>query len=325
MSTEIKAIPVLPEGLREAATRGTLIPFVGAGVSRLAGCPNWLELANNALRFFVDQGHLTHSQLDQIKGLNPRIKLSIASQLQNKHRLLVDYARLLKGSKESPEGRRLYSSLSQLGRVFVTTNYDEWLDKIISVPVPSVEGGSEQHAFPVDRDRAVFYRPEDFTPTNLLGDKDTVIHLHGSVREPSGMILTTRDYIRHYRNEIFGGGSENQVLSFLADLFRTRTVLFVGYSLDELEILEYVLLKSHSKPNEKGPHFILQGFFSHEAELKESLSSYYEECGLQLIPFLRDEKDWNQLVHVLEDFARQAPVSEILKSQKLLDMESLLE
>jgi hypothetical protein len=44
MADEIPEIPLVPEGLREAAQRGTLIPFVGAGASKLAGCPNWADV-----------------------------------------------------------------------------------------------------------------------------------------------------------------------------------------------------------------------------------------------------------------------------------------
>ena len=66
----IKPIPDPPKGLREAALRGTLIPFVGAGASRIAGCPNWSEFADGALRFFVEQGKFSHGQLAQISYLN---------------------------------------------------------------------------------------------------------------------------------------------------------------------------------------------------------------------------------------------------------------
>ena len=52
---------------------------------------------------------------------------------------------------------------------------------------------------------------------------------------------------------------------------------------------------------------MLQGFFSHEHQLMLSLASYYQECGIRLIPFLRDHKDWHQLIDVIEDFARCAP------------------
>jgi hypothetical protein len=45
MSEDILPIPPIPSGLREAAQRGTLIPFIGAGASRIAGCPSWSEFA----------------------------------------------------------------------------------------------------------------------------------------------------------------------------------------------------------------------------------------------------------------------------------------
>jgi hypothetical protein len=92
---EIKPIPDPPPGLREAALRGTLIPFVGAGASRIAGCPNWSEFADAALRFFVDQGKFSHGQLAQISYLNPRVKLSIALGLQKEHNLPIDFRRVL--------------------------------------------------------------------------------------------------------------------------------------------------------------------------------------------------------------------------------------
>lgn len=69
---------------------------------------------------------------------------------------------------------------------------------------------------------------------------------------------------------------------------------------------------------------LLQGFFSHEQELARSLSNYYAECGIELIPFLRDQKDWDQLIDVLEEFARLAPAGSPLKVQVLKDMEALL-
>src|SRR5437764_13155127 len=87
----IKPIPDVPLGLREAALRGTLIPFVGAGASRLAGCPSWIELADAALRFFVTQGKFTHGQLAQLSEQHPRVKLSIALGLQREHSLPIQF------------------------------------------------------------------------------------------------------------------------------------------------------------------------------------------------------------------------------------------
>jgi len=143
MNDEILPIPRIPAGLREAARRGTLIPFVGAGASRLAGCPDWNGFADAALRFFVDKGKFTHGQLAQISHLSPRVKLAIAKGLQEEHQTPIDFKILIhpEGHKKDPKGLRLFGSLSALGKTFVTTNYDEWLDEELVAPVlsPGVE------------------------------------------------------------------------------------------------------------------------------------------------------------------------------------------
>jgi hypothetical protein len=144
------------------------------------------------------------------------------------------------------------------------------------------------------------------------------------------MILSTHDYVRHYANDRLSGDpqKENRVLTFLEFLFKYKTVLFVGYGLDELEILEYVVLKAGRPAGTLGReprHYILQGFFSHEEALFQNLRSYYlSQCDIQLIPFLRDGKDWDQLLDVLEDFASRIPASDPLVLQKKQEMEELL-
>ena len=143
------------------------------------------------------------------------------------------------------------------------------------------------------------------------------------------MVLTTSHYVRHYANDRRANGpeGENRVLTFLEFLFSQKSVLFVGYGLAELEILEYVIGKAHlmTEPgNAELRHFLLQGFFSHEEELERALSDYYAECGIELIPYLRDNKGHDQLMDVLEEFARMAPTSAPLNVQILSEMEDLL-
>lgn len=71
MPDDATTTATLPTGLKEAASLGLLIPFVGAGASRLAGCPGWSDFADRALAFFVEKGKFSHAQLDQIRGLHP--------------------------------------------------------------------------------------------------------------------------------------------------------------------------------------------------------------------------------------------------------------
>lgn len=330
MSADIPTIPAVPPGLREAALRSTLIPFVGAGASRIGGCPGWSEFADRALQCFVDRGKFTYSQLDQIQHLGPRLKLSLARALEQDHQISIDFRNLLhrKDRSEEPKGRRLFGSVSKLGKTFVTTNYDEWLDDELPEPVLSLSGGDEA-AVPVPTKRTVLYKTQDLTPA-ALNQANTVIHLHGSLLDPSGMVLTTRDYVRHYANDRFAGepAQENRVLTFLEHLFTHKTVLFIGYGLEELEILEYIILKRRAVQGQQteARHYLLQGFFSHEEQVLRTLRSYYlNECGIELIPFLRDQKDREQLLDVLEHFAREMPASDPMVLQRAQEMEALLD
>lgn len=56
---------------------------------------------------------------------------------------------------------------------------------------------------------------------------DGIVHLHGSVKRPDQMILTEADFGRAYLTERWSP-------RFLVDLFRSYTVLFVGYSHDDI-------------------------------------------------------------------------------------------
>ena len=104
-----------------------------------------------------------------------------------------------------------------------------------------------------------------------------------------------------------------------------KTVLFVGYGLEELEILEYIILKARTKNGMQVKHFLLQGFFSHERELMISLRTYFRDCGIDLIPFLKDQEGWNQLLHVLEAFGQSVPASSPTVLQEFKEMEALLD
>lgn len=332
MADELPLIPDVPERIRDAATRGILVPFVGAGVSLLTGCPGWHQLANGALQTFVAQGKFSHAQLAQIDHLSPRVKLSIALGMQAGAKLPIDFKKLLTpfGGYENAMGRRVYSVLSKLAKTFITTNYDEWLDYEISlVEIDSLKPNKSAVTTPKPLARKQFHEVKDFTPGNL--NAPGVFHIHGSIQRPEGMILTTGQYLRHYANDHHTAKpeDENRLLTFLEYLFENKTVLFIGYGLEELEILEYVIQKAR-RPAAHGAreakHFMLQGYFSHELELMHSLRQYYlDECGIELIGFRRDDKDWEQLADVLESFAARIPAKDPLLAQELSEMEKLLE
>jgi hypothetical protein len=197
MADGILPMPTIPQPLRDAARRGTLIPFIGAGASVLAGCPTWGQLADGALRACIEANKFTYAQLAQIEHLSPRVKLSIARGLETEHQLKIDYAKLINpktGYENNDLGNRVYRSLGKLGKTFVTTNYDEWLDTEIPDPALSVNPPADPQTTTVNAPakRRPIVEVNEFTPANL-NQPQTVFHLHGMLKDPAGMVITTRN------------------------------------------------------------------------------------------------------------------------------------
>ena len=113
MIEKIEPIPKIPDALRLAALQRKIIPFVGAGVSQLCGCPGWDQFANAALQFFLGKGKLTHAQFDQIRTLSSRVKLSLALDLAEQHKLPIEFKELLASGDRHREGGGSRSRLLQ--------------------------------------------------------------------------------------------------------------------------------------------------------------------------------------------------------------------
>lgn len=297
----------IPESLKNSADAGGLALFVGAGVSMLGKCPSWNELADKALRVYKNP-----AEFELLKGLSPRIKLSIACSLaQNKHEIpFLDMLHSHDADLEHEDANCAYRSLNKLSNFIVTTNYDKWLGK--------------HNILPDLAKRIVHFKQDDFNNINF---SSAIVHLHGSLEDPQNMVLTTGDYIERYMSRIVNGVEYNPTLVFLKNFFMLKDVLFIGYSLEELEILEYVIQKAkdENKNNKSRKYFIIQGFFSHQKSMQDAMQQYYaKECGIYLIPFIRDDNDWLQLKHVIEYLAEKLPAASPTAIRSWSEMEALL-
>ena len=72
-------------------------------------------------------------------------------------------------------------------------------------------------------------------------------------------------------------------------------------------------------------HYMLQPYFSYERGLAENMERYFrEECGIALLPYQRDSKDYDQLIDVLIDYARRIPAADPMVLQDLREMEGMI-
>jgi len=255
--------------------------FVGAGISRLIKCPSWDGFADSVLEQLVPGG-IDYHELSQINAIrDPKKRLSIAKIIAKKRKLVIDYESIFKVTLGSDN---VYKYLNSFNSSFVTTNYERYLCP------------DSRSADPEEEWR--FYRREQLLRLNL--DKNgNVVHLHGCLDDPDNMVITTKDYLEHY--------SSDEVQTFLKYLFEKKTVLFLGYGLEEIEVLEYILRRgkltsrSGSEPTRR---YILQGFFNAEIALFELLREYYQESfGTELIGFPKDYRNYHHQVDILASWS----------------------
>ena len=215
-----------PKPLLNALRDVELIVFAGAGVSmgEPANFPNFTDLARA-----IGQG--TGEELQDGEPED-----NYLGRLQQQRGVCVHERAAQELTKGNPRPTTLHHDLLRLYpdshavRV-VTTNFDLLFEEAA---------------------RSVFgSEPEVFkAPALPLGRSfNGIVHVHGAISRPSEMVLTDADFGRAYL-------TEGWAPRFLVDLFRSFTVLFVGYSHDDI-VMRY--LARGLPASETKPRFALTG------------------------------------------------------------------
>ncbi len=163
----------------------------------------------------------------------------------------------------------------------------------------------------------VIYKKENLLINYL--DSGYVIHLHGSINDSRSMVITVSDYLEFYRS--------NEVRKFLSEVFSNHIVLFVGYGLEEYEILEYLIrspmnIGNENKTENEIKHYMLYPMFDQEIELLEYLEKYYNSLNISLIPYSIRE-GYESLVEILKGWSEQ--IGKVAKSKSFLDKRNLID
>ncbi len=294
----------LPEEIIHAGLDAELVLFIGSGISILAGYPSWDEFANKVLDELREKGIINFLGIKQLSALDPRKKLSIAQQKADSCGYDLDFAKRFTGKSESDT---IYKLINDIGCPCITTNYDELLAPCF---LENKDGSTTESLTRVSES-------EKFHE-ELARQPGTVVHLHGSVSKPETMIVTTDDYLKHYDSQ--------KVQNLLVSLFKKHTVLFLGYGLEEAEILEHILRKgSAEKIKNRRKIFALQGFFGNEQYLYENLYNYYKESfGVHLLGFLRDNENHECQVGIIKEWMHTLEIGKPTLSNKYQSMIEIL-
>lgn len=183
-----------PPHLRAAARDGDLVMFVGAGVSRLCGSPDWRGFADGMLEQLCDHTGLNFAARHQLRNIpDARQCASVAKEIWEGAGCELDFDRILHPESPRLAGLEAYRILTAIGAVFVTTNSDRWLDDSPVQTLASMQSGAPATTqVPEMQRRPVYYDRRDLT-VEKLGEPGVVLHLHGSYKRPKGMVVSVRD------------------------------------------------------------------------------------------------------------------------------------
>jgi len=304
---EIKEEPSAPPEILEAASSGKLVLFIGAGVSRIIGCPSWDNFALQQLKDLREKKAINYHEYSNLKSLDSRKLLSICRSIYKKNNIEPSSMKsLLKGDEKLIKKFTIYEDLYDFKAIYVTTNYDNYLDEVIQRNINKKEvvlnpkANLQIHIEEEKPKGKIIYLKEDMLTSNLLNGY--VIHFHGSVNDEKNVIMTIVDYMKYYRYD-------SEPATLLEEIFEKYIVLFIGYGLEEYEIIEYLITKSYTEKTEIR-HFMLYPMFEKNNNLLKFYKGYYGKLGIQLTPYSIDKNGYEQLAIVINKWAKQiGPIS----------------
>ena len=258
-----------PDPLLDALRDGKLVVFAGAGVSmgKPACLPDFEGLADRVAAS-TGQTRQDSEPVDRFLGRLQHAGVDVHARASQA---------LSRGDLEPTELHRdllrLYSGAGVIR--IVTTNFDRLFEQVSK---NVLESGPE-----------VFQAPA----LPLGNDFNGIVHVHGAVSHPGGMVLTDKDFGRAYL-------TEGWARRFLVALFGQFTVLFVGYGHNDT-VMNYLV---RALPESAaGRRFALTG--EHDADLQR-----WRILGIEPIKYPQDnDADYSKLhegIRRLADFSRRS-------------------
>ncbi len=293
---EIKPIPDLPPQIIEASENKRLAIFIGAGLSRFMGCSSWSKLAENLLDKCESEGLINNFE-KTVLSQNGDFKKTITicnRLLGNDDRFLNEMKASLNDDDVGNEhvDLSLYQGLFSLNGLFITTNADRHIDQVFLPENILID---------------------DFTTSTTI-DNHHLYKIHGSITDPDSLIFTVEGYLKRYTDPEYG--------KFLEEIFTKYTVLFLGYGLSEFELMDY-LFTSISPTGNK--HFFLKDYFTHEQRIYEFDQLYFDDLGINLIPYSKDTHGFKQLPIIIESWVDEIKSKSLVPAINYEDINDALE
>lgn len=282
---KIQQIPDISDQIVDAINRNTLAVFIGAGVSRVLGCNGWDDLSERLIKRCTSTKMsdglpcLEEQDADVLRDYDNKKKITICKQILYEYGCEADFfdeiERSLKADPDKLITRNIYDELWGFRALYITTNVDEYFDVKFTSP-------------------RIAYQTEDFIKEL---DRNKLYHIHGKLSDRGSVVLTIPQYITRYN------ASEFQ--EFLKSIFATYTVLFIGYGMEEFELLDFIIGKYKPGDEIELKHHILKPFKTGEEKTLKFEEYYYNPMGINVIPYHIGNGDYGTLYDVIRAWNRE--------------------
>ncbi|WP_437309311.1 SIR2 family protein [Sorangium sp. So ce388] len=270
-----------PRSLLEALRNKKLVPFVGAGVAMAARrasdgkslFPSWPALlAAAAVRLEEEGRHKNAALVNALLSLDTPRLLDAAQEAKRAlgptwNRFLVEQL--------NPDAKDVQQASLELARLVwelgsqlvITTNYDAVLRWACPDPLNLREWIIETPSGLVELLQGALQRP-------------TVWHLHGTIHHVDDIILTPDGYTTLYPPSPTVEVRYKAALESLRTQMAGRTLLFVGFSLEDRAFGDQLRWVSHAFRGAAGPHFALV-----RSEDRKAFEQRAAELHVEIIEF----------------------------------------
>lgn len=275
----------LPTILREQLSKKEKFAvFVGAGVSKLLGIPLWDELAVRAINYLHEMNKISFVEAERIiyERTSPKQKMSIFHQILPKEDSKEFYEKCFTPTDKRRLNKNPYDDLANIECPKFSSNLDNEFLNALNRKVSSISAPRPLHIYSG-------FGKETEVAVNAI------YQVHGSYQYiEKDTVITMQDYLYYYFQD-----NEKKLPNFLEKIFNEFVVLFIGYSMEEFEILRSFI-------NNKGRHHVLVSTYLNDANLLRVKKEYFEKTlGINAHGFYLDFNGYDRLYEVIKSWVEK--------------------